>query len=115
MTTNIVYVLRDKPLAEEFGFSPNKENAPAIIPPQGFIYGSSNTLTDDDLAMVQAGKKFYYIYGTLTYWDVFKGTPVHTTTFCRQITNILGNVHAPKSEIVEMFFAIVAPKHNTAD
>ncbi len=115
MLTNVVFVLRDTPLPEGYDFPPDANNQPAVVIPHGAIYGRSQNLTDDQLIEVQKGTKFYYIYGTVTYRDVFDGTPVHTTKFCRQVINILGDLTRPHKEVTEMFFAIVFPEHNTAD
>jgi hypothetical protein len=115
MITKVVFDLRDNPLPQDFRFPPNIKEAPAIVPPRGSVFGATGTLTDDELINVQDGTKFFYIYGIFTYNDIFDGTPIHTTTFCRQVTNILGNVHKPNTEVVEMFFSIVFPKYNTAD
>jgi hypothetical protein len=98
------------PSLQIFLSPPNSQNAPAIVPPHGSVLGATATLTDDELLNVKNGTKFYYIYGTVKYYDIFDDTPMHTTTFCRQVTNILGHVHKPNTERVEMFFSIVFPK-----
>lgn len=115
MLTNIVFTLRDAVIPPDFGFPPSAESFPAIVPPHGTIKGGTGTLTDDELDQVKAGTRFYYIYGTLTYRDIFDGTPTHTTKFCRQVISILGDVMSPNTAPVEMFFAIVHAHHNTAD
>jgi hypothetical protein len=115
MVTNVVFELRDTPIPDGYSFPPDAVNQPAIVPPHWPIYGRSQNLTDDQLIEVQKGTKFYYIYGTVTYRDIFDGTPVHTTKFCRQVTNILGDLTRPDKEVTEMFFSIVFPEQNTAD
>jgi hypothetical protein len=115
MITNVVFEFRDTPLSNDFTFPPNEDSSPAIIPPHGTIFGASSNLTDEQIIRVQKGTGFFYIYGTVTYHDVFDGTPVHTTKFCRQILNPLGDFTRPDKEVTEMFFGIVFPGHNTAD
>ncbi len=115
MTTNVVFEFRDTPLPKDFAFAPNKESSPAIVPPHGVIFGATSTLTDEQIIQIQKGEKFFYIYGTVIYRDVFDGTPIHTTKFCRQIINPLGNFTRPDKEPTEMFFSIVVPEQNTAD
>ena len=72
MITNVVFDLRDSAIPADFSFPPNSENAPAIVPPHGSVLGATSTLTDDELLNVKNGTKFYYIYGTLTYYDIFR-------------------------------------------
>lgn len=115
MITNVACDFRDTPLPQDFDCPPNAESYPAIIPPKGFVYGTTFTLTDDELIEVQKGTKFFYIWGTATYLDVFDGTPIHATKFCRQIINVLGDLTRPDKEVTEMFFSIVFPEHNSAD
>jgi hypothetical protein len=115
MTTNVVFVLRDTPLPEGYDFPPDTANHPATVIPHGSILGRSENLTDEQLIEVQKGNKFYYIYGTIIYHDIFDGTPIHTTKFCRQVVNLLGDLTRPDQEVTEMFFAIAFPEYNTAD
>ena len=115
MTTNVCFEFRDTPLPKDFSFPVNKDSFPAIVPPHGAVYGSSFPLLDDQMIEIQKGEKFFYIYGTITYRDVFDDTPIHTTTFCRQVMSLLGNYTRPDKEVTEMFFGIVFPEHNTAD
>jgi hypothetical protein len=113
MKTNVVHSLRDTQLPDGFSFPLPPHNYPAILEPHGVIEGAIGTLRDDQLQEVQNGTKFYYIWGTATYVDIFGFH--HTTKFCRQIMNVLGNIQRPNSEVVEMRFDIVFPEHNTAD
>jgi len=108
MITNVACDFRDTPLPQDFDFPPNAESYPAIIPPKGSVYGTTFTLTDDELIEVQKGTKFFYILGTATYLDVFDGTPIHATKFCRQIINVLGNLTRPDKEVTEMERKILA-------
>ena len=115
MKTNVVFEFRETPLPKDFKFPPNKMSIPAFIPPHGFIYGEQSFLTQEQVIQIQKGQKFFYVYGTLTYRDIFEDTPVHTTKFCRQVQGLLGDFTSPNKNKTEMFFGIVFPEQNTAD
>jgi hypothetical protein len=115
MTTRVMFEFRDTALPKDFTFPLNKEGFPGIIPPHGLVYGGSSFLTQEQMIQIQKGQKFFYIYGTVTYRDIFDGTPIHTTKFCRQVDDLLGDFAHPDKNKTEMFFGIVFPEQNTAD
>lgn len=115
LMTNIVYLVTDRELPKDFIFPPNAQSFPAFIPPHDAIVGGEQIVKQEQMIEIQKGKKFFYIYGTVTYRDVFDGTPVHTTKFCRQIMGLLGDFTRPDKNKTEMFFGLVFPEQNTAD
>ncbi len=72
MKINVASALRDEPLPKGFEFSFTNEAAPSLIGAHQSIGASRAVIFDDDLLAVAAGKKFFYIWGTITYRDVFK-------------------------------------------
>ncbi len=114
-------VLRDTPLPDGFDFPYGVEPGNALIGPHQPIGAGGVTILDDDLVAVQNGTKFFYIWGDITYRDVFEGTPLHTTQFCTQITRVLGNpldprdpAVGPRATSVEITFGIYK-EHNKTD
>jgi hypothetical protein len=117
---NVNSSLREKPLPDDFDFPYVGEPGEAVIGSKQSVGVNNAIILDDDLLAVQQGKKFFYIWGTATYRDVFEGTPVHTTQFCTQIQRVIGNPldprdpNVPKGTSVEIYFRI-HPKHNKTD
>lgn len=113
--------LRDTPLPDDFEFSYDGiEPALSLIGSHQSIGAHRAIILDDDLLLVQQGKKFFYIWGTITYRDVFENTAQHTTKFCTEINRVMGNPldprdpSNPKGTTVEIAFRI-HPKHQKTD
>jgi hypothetical protein len=105
------YAIRDTPLPDEFNFPYRAEPGDTLIRPHQTIGTNHAVILDDDLLAVQNGTKFFYLWGTITYGDVFEGTPHHSTEFCTQITRVVGNpldpgdpAIGPKATSVEITF-----------
>lgn len=117
---NVNSALRDLPLPEGFDFSYQGDAGDTLVGPKQTIGASRAVILDDDLLAIQEGKKFLYIWGTITYRDVFENTPVRTTEFCTEIIRVLGDpldprdANAPKGTTVEITFRIY-PKHQRTD
>jgi hypothetical protein len=90
------YALRNTPLPDDFDFPYVIEPGDSIIGPHQIIGTNNALIVDDDLVSVQNGTKFFYMWGTITYRDVFDRTPVHITEYCTQITRVLGNPLDPR-------------------
>jgi len=121
MTTVVNFALRETPLPDGFDFPYAVEPESTLVGPRQTIGASRVHILDDDLVAVQNGKKFFYIWGTIKYRDVFDGTPLHTTDFCTQITRVLGNpldpgdpAIGPRATSVEITFSIYK-EHNKTD
>ena len=120
MQVTINTALRDTELPQDFDFPYVAKSSGTLIGPHQTIGLDHAVILDDDLALVQKGKKFFYIWGRATYRDVFSGTAMHTTEFCTQIVRVLGDPHQPsepgdkKGTTVEITFSIF-PRHNRTD
>jgi len=120
MKIAVDYALRDTPLPDDFDFPYRAVPGDTIIGAKQSIGANNAVILDEDLVAVQDGTKFFYIWGTITYHDVFEGTPIHTAEFCTQIGRILGNPldprdpNNPKGTTVEIGFRIY-PKHSKMD
>jgi hypothetical protein len=120
MTIVINSALRDSILPDDFNFPYGVEPGPSLIGAHQTIGAHRAIILDDNLLLVQKGEKFFYIWGTITYRDVFEGTPLHTTEFCTEISTVFGNPldpkdpGAPKGTTVEIGFRIY-PKHQRTD
>lgn len=108
--------LRDTLLPDDFDFAFKWPAGQTFIGAHQSIGASNQTILDNDLLLIQQGKKFFYIWGTITYHDIFENTPIHTTKFCTQIGRVMGNPldprdpNDPKGGTVEISFNIF-PKH----
>lgn len=113
---NVNSALRDKPLPEGFDFPYTAEHVFTLIGAHQTVGASNAVISDDNLLLVQKGKKFFYIWGTITYRDVFPNTPEHVTEFCAQIGRIMGDPldprepNNPKGTTLEIYFRIY-PEH----
>jgi hypothetical protein len=115
------YAIRETPLPDQFNFPYRTGPADTLVGPRQTIGANHAEILDDDLLAIQNGTKFFYLWGTITYLDVFDGTPLHTTEFCTQITRVLGNpldprdlAVGPKATSVEITFGIHR-EHNRTD
>jgi hypothetical protein len=97
MTIITDYALRDTPVPDGFAFPYRDQPGNTLIGPKQTIGANHAIILDEDLLAVQNGTKFFYIWGTVIYRDVFYGTPDHTTEFCTQITRVLGNPLDPRN------------------
>ncbi len=117
MKINVNSALRDNPLPEDFDFPYVGDSGTSLIGARQSIGASNVVILDDDLLAVRDGKKFFYIWGAMTYRDVFPGTPEHVTQFCTQIIRVMGDpldpreIGNPKGTTVEIHFRIY-PEHN---
>jgi hypothetical protein len=108
--------LTDAPLPEGFDFPFPYEPGFTLIGARQTVSTSHVTILDDDLLLVQSGEKFFYIWGTIAYRDVFPETPVRVTEFCTQINRVMGNPldprepNNPKGTTLEIYFRIY-PEH----
>lgn len=113
---NVNSMLRDTPIPDDFAFPFQGEPGFSLIGSRQTISASNAIILDDDLLAVQRGQKYFYVWGTITYRDVFPGTPERVTEFCTQISKVFGDPldprvpNNPKGTSVEIYFRIY-PKH----
>ena len=111
------YRLLDEPLAPGYDFpSTAEDRVTAIAGPRALVEGAPGSIGAEDLAAVQQGKKYFYIWGRAEYHDIFDGTGRHTTRFCNQLVQVIGDPGAPISEhnMVQLMFGFHG-EHNGAD
>jgi hypothetical protein len=117
---NVNFALRDEVLPENFDFPFAGPAGISLIGAHQTIRASNLEILDDDLLAVRDRKKFFYIWGTISYRDVFENTPEHTTEFCTQITRVLGDpldprdAGNPKGTSVEIYFGIYHQHQNSS-
>lgn len=113
---NVNFALSDDPLPQGFDFPFAADHGFTLIGAHQAVGAGNVVILDDDLLSVQSGKKFFYIWGVVTYRDVFPNTPERVTEFCTQISRVLGNpldpreIGNPKGTTVEIHFRIY-PEH----
>ncbi|MEO6609867.1 MAG: hypothetical protein ABIN69_15505 [Aestuariivirga sp.] len=109
---NVTAELRDTVLPDDFDFPYQDVDGVTLIGSKTSIRARGLTVLDEDLLLIQQGKKHFYIWGTITYRDGFEGTPIHTTEFCSYISRVVGNPLDPrdpnniKGTAVEIGFGI---------
>lgn len=111
------YRLLDEPLAADYAFpSTEEERIATIAAPKALVEAAPGGIDADELAAVQQGKKYFYIWGRAEYHDIFEGTARHTTRFCNQLMQVIGDPGAPVSEhnMVQMMFGFHS-ENNSAD
>jgi hypothetical protein len=106
------YELRDTRLPDDFAFPFTSPGTASFIGPRGFVESAWGRITDIDLAAVQRGDKFFYLWGKAEYRDSFTGTPVHTTKYCMQIVDVYGSPMDPSNLFINFR---IHPQHNSAD
>jgi hypothetical protein len=113
---NVNSALRDDPLPEGFDFPFVHDPGFTLIGAHQSVGASNAVILDDDLLLVQGGTKYFYIWGAITYRDVFPNTPERVTEFSSQISRVMGNPldpqepGNPKGTTLEIYFRIY-PEH----
>jgi hypothetical protein len=113
----IFYELRDAPLPENFEFSSERGDIPIIIAPHAIVASQFYAISPEDLILIQHRKKFFYIYGTAAYRDIFPGTPERVTKFCVRAIDVTGDPHKAwdqETNPLEIIFRFYH-RHNCAD
>ncbi|HJV51362.1 MAG TPA: hypothetical protein VJ652_07885 [Noviherbaspirillum sp.] len=111
------YRLLDAPLAPGHDFASSEQDmVAAIAGPRALVEGAPGSIGAEELAAVQQGKKYFYIWGRAEYHDIFEGTGKHTTRFCNQLVQVIGDPGAPVSEhnMVQLMFGFHS-ENNGAD
>lgn len=117
LSINTTYRLLDEPLPKDYAFPNSKEDLiPTIAGPKAMVEAVAGTLSAEDLAAVQEGRKHFYIWGWAEYHDIFEGTKKHTTRFCNQLMQVIGEPLATINEhnMVQMLFGFHS-ENNWAD
>ncbi|MGA9851661.1 MAG: hypothetical protein WBR15_01860 [Gammaproteobacteria bacterium] len=97
---HVNFALRDTELPTDFDFNYETHAVgTGLIAPKITLHGgvtpvpSLAPITTQDIVDMQAGRKYFYIYGWAKYFDVFSDTDEHITRFCWIITPV-GNAAA---------------------
>lgn len=103
-------------IPEDFQFLvPNIQRPVTFLGPRATT-ASEIAITGDDLAAVQSGTKFLYIWGRADYRDIFENTTEHVTKFFYRVA-LRGDATKAWDQtlnIVELIYA-GQPRHNCAD
>jgi|GEM_PF-2483407 len=100
------------PMERGYNFPNLKPPAvPYVLGPKATTLCGPLKIPVEHLIGVQQGTHHIYIWGRADYWDVFKGTPKHSTKFCWKIASVLGDL--TKNKAVLHFAA--HSEHNCAD
>lgn len=78
-------------LPSDFDYAISTVATVAFIGPGAKVAGQSFTVGSDVVARVLAGQSNYFIWGNITYRDIFKRTEPHATEFCFRMTVINAN------------------------
>jgi hypothetical protein len=117
LAVHVDYDLRDDLLPDNFVFSYVRGGIPAMIPPHGIIESQFRDIPADELILIKGGQKFSYVWGTVTYRDVFHDTPDRITRFCVVAIDVTGEPdrewHAQDNPLEISFIAY--DRRNCAD
>jgi hypothetical protein len=110
-------MLADTPLPDDFAFPYRSTPGKTFIGARQTIRAMNAIILDDDLLAVQSSDKFFYLWGTITYRDVFDGTPMHVLEYASQISRVMGTPLDPTGDIskgagVEIYFLIYKAHNN---
>jgi hypothetical protein len=108
----------DAPLPPDYPFTPvEAPDTPALLPPKGTLEGAWRDVWGSELVAVKQGIKYYYIWGTARYRDVFPDTPERVTKFCVFAGNIMGDPVMPWNEQTNKMDIAFGSynRHNCAD
>jgi hypothetical protein len=76
---------------------------------------SQPTVTLQDFQAIKDGRKHLYVWGWITYNDVFKDTPLHITMVCYEV-NVTGEPLLQGKQGMTMLTPLTkCEKHNCAD
>lgn len=109
--------LEDTDIPPDFKFDPMQTARPVtFLGPKATTSSAEIAVTGDELAAVQSGTKFLYLWGRTDYRDVFAKTPDHVTKFLLRI-GLRGDPTKPwdqNSNALEIIYTN-QPRHNCAD
>jgi hypothetical protein len=117
LSINTTYSLLNEPLPDDYDFPHAREDLiPTIAGPKTMVEAVSGVISTEDLAAIQNGTKYFYIWGWAEYHDIFEDTRKHVTRFCNQLTHVIGDTTVPIGEhnMVQMMFSFHT-ENNYAD
>lgn len=120
LNIDVCYDLRETPLPDDFSFPDHRaeQTILVMIRPRGGTAGSiPYEIWDEDLIAVRDGKKYFYVWGSAEYHDVFENTEKHITRFCAFIREVTGDptqAWDEKTNPVGIVFKM-HDRHNCAD
>lgn len=106
--TSTAYRINSEPLPEDWDFAVPKERSPVTMAP-GAVLGSHPEFTVRPEQIIGAARcqLHYYIWGTVTYNDIFEGTPTHEGRFCVRLSGYGGDpsrYYDDKDNPVRLYF-----------
>jgi hypothetical protein len=93
----------------DFGSDPT---IPIVFGPKAVLSSTQLPIPTATMASVQQHRLHLYIWGWTAYNDVFRSTKLHVTEFCRELTEISGNLET--GEQISFLFSTCA-QHNCID
>jgi hypothetical protein len=91
------------------------QDIPFVIGPKGTTVTLPVWVLADAISDVRDRKKHLYVYGHVSYHDIFKGDPEHVTEFCMEIVNLklTGDTYDRQTRITGV--SQFCPSHNCYD
>lgn len=87
---NVNATVRDLSLPNDFGFPLTDKTTPTLIGPKQSVFGDPVDIFGEQLNEVRQGNKYFYLWGSARYRDVFQRKE-HFTKFCFAIRNVTGD------------------------
>jgi hypothetical protein len=83
-------------ITSDFAFPYTRiKDQPSFVGPRATLNLNSLTVNDTDIAEAQAGKAFIYIWGDVTYFDIFDSSNKHVIQFCVSLDGVIGDPLRP--------------------
>jgi hypothetical protein len=120
LNIDVCYDLRETPLPDDFSFPDHRaeQTILVMIRPRGGTAGSiPYEILGEDLIAVRDGKKYFYVWGSAEYYDVFENTEKHITRFCAFIREVTGDPTQAWDEKINPVGIVfkMHDRHNCAD
>jgi hypothetical protein len=78
--------LEETDLPSDYTFPAEEGSVLTILGPKATIEGLQIIIWASDLLKIQAGRKFFYLWGWAKYEDIFPGSSQHVTKYCYRVS-----------------------------
>lgn len=112
---HVSYLPRQKPIPKDFNFPDLGDTAerPMVVGPKATMMLTPSIVAEDVILQAQKQASHLYVYGWVTYRDIFPRSPLHITKFCYELTQVIGDTSDPNTSVEALFTSCA--QHNCSD